>query len=474
MTDKRPTTHDIAILGAGPAGMAAAAEVAAHGATVVVLDEQARPGGQIYRNVEVASPHQKTLLGPDYVKGADLTQAFRSAQIDYRPGCTVWDVTQNGQVVFSQNEQANQLRAKHLILATGATERPVPLPGWTLPGVMTAGAAQILLKSGGLVAHNPVLVGCGPLIYLLAAQMIAAGSPPKAIVETQSFKDMWRARAHLGGALRGWRYLLKGAALLARITRAGVKRYSAAHEIVLAGTNELQAVQFTVGKKRHEIRCEQALLHMGVVPNTQMSRLLRLDHSYDHTQRCFVPKLDDFGQSSAPTISIAGDGAGIGGAQAAALSGRIAALGALQALDRITEFDRDQRAQPLMVMRRQELAARPFLDRAYPPSPEILAPADDTLICRCEEVTAGQIRQFAKLGSKGPNQAKVFGRAGMGPCQGRFCGLTMTEILAQENGQTQEETGALRIRAPLKPVTLGELVAHEAVSKHADTPDQNA
>jgi bacterioferritin-associated ferredoxin len=105
----------------------------------------------------------------------------------------------------------------------------------------------------------------------------------------------------------------------------------------------------------------------------------------------------------------------------------------------------------------RERAARPFLDRAYPPYAPALLPSDDTIICRCEEVTAGKIRDYARMGCLGPNQAKAFGRAGMGPCQGRYCGLTVTQILADENNQTPDDTGYYRIRPPLKPVTLGEL-----------------
>ncbi len=461
MSGTNAKRYDIAVLGAGPAGLSAATEAAARGASVVVLDEQARPGGQIYRNVEIASARQRDILGSDYLKGAGIGADFRASDADYRPGCTIWDVTRSGQVVFSHEGRADQVQARHLILATGATERPVPVPGWALPGAMTAGAAQILLKSGGLVAKGAVLVGCGPLIYLLAAQMVAAGSRPAALMETQSFGDMWSARAHLGGALRGWRYLLKGAGLLAQIKRAGVKRYTGACDIALQGQDRVTAVRFVCGGKTHQIETDLALLHMGVVPNTQISRLLRLAHDYDSVQRCFSPVVNEFGLASDDKVSIAGDGAGIGGAHVAALSGRIAALGTLTRLDRLSTTDRDRFAEPLMRARAHELAARPFLDRAYPPSLEVLAPADDTLICRCEEVTAGQIRQFAKLGCKGPNQAKAFGRAGMGPCQGRFCGLTLTEILAQENGQSQQATGALRIRAPLKPVSLGELAAYE-------------
>jgi NADPH-dependent 2,4-dienoyl-CoA reductase/sulfur reductase-like enzyme len=456
---------DIAILGAGPAGMAAAARATQLGASVVVLDEQPSPGGQIYRNVDQASAAQHRILGPDYSHGRSLTQALRKSGAVHRAGATVWDVSRDGLVTYSKGGQPTQIRARHLILATGATERPMPLPGWTLPGVMTAGAAQILLKSGALVARDPVLIGSGPLLYLLAAQMIAAGRKPRAMIETQSRSDMWSARHDLPGALRGWRYLAKGAGLLTKIMAAGIPRYTAAREITLEGADALTSVRFTSHGKPHEIATKTALLHHGVVPNTQISRALRLEHAYDQSQRCFVPQVDGLCLSSEPNISIAGDGAGIGGAKVAALSGEIAAFGAASRLGFITPQTQQAGVAPLQRKRQHELHARPFLDRAYPPAAQSLSPADTTLICRCEEVTAGDIRRFAKLGCKGPNQAKAFGRAGMGPCQGRFCGLTVTELLAQETGQSQDDTGALRIRAPLKPVTLGELAAYDANSQ---------
>jgi NADPH-dependent 2,4-dienoyl-CoA reductase/sulfur reductase-like enzyme len=461
MTD----TFDIAILGAGPAGMAAAARATQLGASVVVLDEQPNPGGQIYRNVDQASDVQHRILGPDYSHGRVLTQGLRDSGALHRAGATVWDVTRDGVVTYSQNGKPGQIRARHLILATGATERPMPLPGWTLPGVMTAGAAQILLKSGGLVARDPVLIGCGPLLYLLAAQMIAAGRKPRALIETQSRSDMWAARGDLAGALRGWRYLVKGAGLMAKIMAAGVPRYTGARDIALEGQGALTSVRFTVRGKSHEIATDTALLHHGVVPNTQISRALRLDHVYDQTQRCFLPTVDALCTSSEPAVSIAGDGAGIGGAKVAAISGQIAALGAACQLGLLTPHALQSAVAPLQRQRAHELHARPFLDRSYPPAAQSLSPAAATIICRCEEVAAGDIRRFAKLGCKGPNQAKAFGRAGMGPCQGRFCGLTVTELLAQETGQSQDETGALRIRAPLKPVTMGELAAYDASSQ---------
>jgi thioredoxin reductase len=454
-------TYDIAIIGAGPAGISAAVEADRHGASVLLLDEQPRPGGQIYRNVQIATPRQKNVLGEDYNKGAALVSALAGSGAVHLAGVTVWQVSGDGRIAFSRNSQAEQVQARHVIVATGATERPVPVPGWTLPGVLTAGAAQILMKSGGLVADKAVLVGSGPLLYLVAAQMVAAGHPPKALVETQTSSDLRAALKHLNGALKGWRYLVKGLGLIGQLKRAGVRRYTGARDIAVAGVERAEAVSFVHNGRHHRIEADTVLLHQGVVPNTQITRSLQLDHNYDDGQKCFVPVTDAFGQTSNPMLSVAGDGAGIGGAIVAALSGQLSALGAVQRLGLIPKETLETVAAPLLKVRTYERAIRPFLDRAYPPSPDILRPADKTIICRCEEVTAGDIRRYAALGCKGPNQAKAFGRSGMGPCQGRFCGLTVTEILASENGLSQQETGVFRIRAPLKPVTLGELAVYE-------------
>lgn len=453
---------DLIIIGAGPAGMAAAREADQRGAQVVLLDDQPAVGGQIYRNVLAASPRQKAILGADFIQGRRLAERLLRSDVDHHAGVTVWHACTDGivcTVTYSKDGIAKQVQGRHILLATGAIERPVPLPGWTLPGVMTAGAAQILMKTSGLVAEGAVLVGSGPLLYLVAAQMLAAGFLPKALVETQSFADLRAAMPHLGGALRGWRQVMKGIGLIAKLKRAGIRRYTGAFDIEIAGTTKAEAVCFAAGGRAHRIETDTVLLHQGVVPNTQISRALGLDHRYDAAQRCFHPAVDTYGQSSAPLISIAGDGAGIAGATAAALSGRIAALNALSVMGRISSQDRDAASAPLLRKRAGEIAIRPFLDRAFAPPDTILRPDDAVIVCRCEEVTAGKIRRCVALGCKGPNQAKAFTRAGMGPCQGRFCGLTVTEILAQETGQAPDETGAYRIRAPIKPVTLRELAS---------------
>lgn len=450
---------DVVVVGAGPAGMSAAIQAAKHGATVCLLDEQLRAGGQIYRNVSNTKPTQAKILGKDYLAGRKLVQELEQTSVDHRAGVTVWNVGEDGAVTYSRNEQAQQVQGRHVILATGAIERPVPIPGWTLPGVITAGAAQIMMKSEGLVAQNAVLVGSGPLLYLVATQLLAAGAPPKALVETQTRQNLMSAMPHFWGAVKDWKQLAKGMRFLWALKRAKVPRFTAATDIAVEGTDHAQAVTFRAGGTEHRIEADMVLLHQGVVPNTQISRSLRLDHRFDGIQRCFHPVTDALGQTSHPMFSIAGDGAGIGGAKVAAILGRLSALNALARVGKIEDTLRDKKAVDLIKARQSELSIRPFLDVLYSPPESIFLPADDTIICRCEEVRAGDIRKFAAMGCEGPNRTKVFGRCGMGPCQGRNCGLTVTEILAAEHKHTQDEVGAFRIRAPLKPVTLSELAA---------------
>lgn len=450
---------DLAIIGAGPAGMAAAQEAATHGLRVVLLDEQARAGGQIYRDVDRVADLRGDILGPDYTDGRHLTAGIGRDGITHVTGAVVWAIEEDFVISFTKDGKGAQVAADRVLLATGALERPMPLPGWTLPGVMTAGAGQILLKQSGVLARHAVLVGSGPLLYLIAAQMVRAGTPPLALVETQTKADLARAGRHITGALRGWSYMLKGVKMLAEITRARVPRYTGATQITIEGEGKAEAIRFTSGGKARRIACDTVFLHHGVVPNTQAGRSLGVTHRWSTEQSCFVPVLDAWGGTNVPGIFTAGDGGGIAGAKAAEIAGRIAALRVAEEAGHLTQNARDQRATPLLAALAHERAARPFLDTAYPPCAEALCPADATVICRCEEVTAGAIRSYAGLGCLGPNQAKAFGRTGMGPCQGRYCGLTVTALLAETNGRTPDETGYFRIRPPLKPVTLGELAA---------------
>ena len=455
---------DVAVIGAGPAGLAAATRAAGAGLTVVLLDEQETVGGQIYRAIERSDAQRREILGPDYVAGAALADTFARSGARYEPNASVWQVTRERSVHYLKDGKVGSFEAKRVVLATGALERPFPIPGWTLPGVLTAGAAQILLKSAGEVpTEPPVLVGCGPLLYLLGWQYVRAGVPIRALVDTTRHEDRWRAKRHMISALRAWPYLAKGLQLLRALREAGVPIHEGADDLRIEGTpgddgtERAHALSFSVRGVPQRIEANVFLLHQGVVPNTQFSWSLRATHHWDDAQLCFTPQTDEWGELDLAGIFVAGDGGGIAGAQAAEAQGELSALAIAAQLGAIDQTTRNRSAAPLLRRLAEVRRIRPFLDTLYRPRDENRVPRDDVLVCRCEEVTAGDVRRFVELGCQGPNQAKSFGRCGMGPCQGRLCGLTVTEVIADARKVSPATVGYYRIRPPIKPLTLGEL-----------------
>ncbi|MCF3935203.1 NAD(P)/FAD-dependent oxidoreductase [Acuticoccus sp. M5D2P5] len=450
------TRYDLVVIGAGPAGMAAAIEADKAGLSVLVLDEAPAPGGQIYRAVEATDAARRTILGADYAHGAELAKAFRASGATYRAGASVWNVSPEKVVDYSTGDGSRQVEAGAIIIATGAVERSTPMKGWLLPGVTTAGAMQILLKAHGVVEPDTVFVGSGPLLWLIASQMIAAGAKPKAIVETVPRGRLLAAAKHLPKALKAQNYLAKGFQMMKAVRKAGVPVHRYGEDIVIEGTNHVEAVTFTADGERQRIETRHVALHQGVVPNQQITRLLNCEHRYDTVQRAFAPVLSEDGETTLKGVYVAGDGGGISGARAAALTGRLAAMAAATAAGRSVD---GAMVASVRAALGKDRAIRPLLDTLYAPSPEALAPADDVVVCRCEEVTAGDIRAAAKLGAPGPNQVKSYLRAGMGPCQGRVCGLVVAEIMAVTRGESLDAIGYYRIRPPLKPLPLAELAA---------------
>jgi NADPH-dependent 2,4-dienoyl-CoA reductase/sulfur reductase-like enzyme len=457
-------TVDLAIVGAGPAGMAAAALAAELGLDTLLIDEADKPGGQIYRAVEGAP--ENSPLGADYLAGRTLVAALRDGAARYRPATTVWHIDpaapQGGALSVVTGGASETIAARRILVATGAVERPVPIPGWTLPGVMTAGAAQILLKTADFVPEGrAVLAGQGPLLYLVALQLARAGAPPVAVLETTPRENYAAAARHLGGHLgecwAGRRDFGKGMALVLGLARAGVAVRRGVRGLRALGRGRLERVAWDGG----EIAVDHLFLHEGVIPNTQISLGLELAHRWDDGQLCWRPVTDEWGRTSLATIAVAGDGTGIAGAGAAVLSGRLAALDAAAILGQIEEAERDRRAGPIRAGLARERALRPFLDRLYRPAESVLNPADAVIACRCEAVSAGQIRRAVRLGATGPNQVKAFLRCGMGPCQGRLCGPIVGAVIARERGVPIADIGNYRPRAPYKPITIGTLAGVE-------------
>lgn len=442
--------YDLVVIGGGPAGLAAGSEAARAGLSTVLFDENPGVGGQIYRAITSTPVADRRVLGEDYWAGANLATEARTSGALIVNGATVWSLDATRVVGVSIAGRARLIQAGRVIVATGSLERPFPIPGWTLPGVMSAGGAQTVLKAQGLVPDGrTVMAGGGPLLWLLAAQILRAGGRIEAILDTMPRQNWLRALPHLPDFLLS-PYAAKGVKLL-REVRARVPVIRVA-ELEAVGDDRLREVSFN-GRR---LPADLLLLHQGVVPNVNLAMAAGVAHEWNARQLCFQPVLDEDFNSSVPGIAVAGDGAGIAGGTAAAERGRIAAFAAIRAL-------RPTAPVPDLQIIRQRLQreemGRPFLDWLNRPADSFRQPEGETIVCRCEEVTAGQVRAVADLGCEGPNQMKAFMRCGMGPCQGRLCGLTVTELIAAQRGTTPAEVGYYRLRPPVKPITVAEFAS---------------
>jgi NADPH-dependent 2,4-dienoyl-CoA reductase/sulfur reductase-like enzyme len=456
------TALDVAVVGAGPAGLAAAALCANKGLATTLFDEQPAPGGQIYRGITAQRDAQR--FGTAHARGVRLVDDLRASAALHVPNATVWGVRaltdatiEIGISVRRDGASTTRLvRARAAILATGAQERPFPVPGWTLPGVMTIGAAQILLKTAAVVPRGRVvLAGCGPLLWLAAAQLQDAGVAIDALLDTTPRGRMRAALAHAPGFVLS-PYFGKGLDLARRVRRR-TRVVEFVTEIAAEGGQRVEAVGYISDATLRRQPVDTLLLHQGVVPSVNLAGAAGCALRWNDLHACFEPVVDEWGGTPISSLFIAGDGAGIAGAEAAEARGHLTALAVVNALGQSDGRTRDREAAPHRRALADAQRGRRFFDTLYRPADAFRVPTGATLACRCEEVTAQQVIDAATAGCPGPNQAKAFLRCGMGPCQGRYCGLTVTELIAQARGESPAAVGYFRLRFPAKPLTLGEL-----------------
>ena len=453
--------YSLVIVGAGPAGLAAAVVAAHHGLDVALLDEQPAPGGQIYRAIESIPAGRSSLLGAEYARGRELVSVLRDSSVEYYPDTQVWSLNRKLEIGLVRSNTAAVITASQILLANGAMERPLPFPGWTLPGVMNAGAGQILFKAHGIVpADGVVLAGTGPLLLLLAWQYLHAGVKIKEILDLTPVHNHLRALPYLPRALLAGHYLMKGMAYKKDLKRAGISTLHNISELQANGREQLESISFRHNGRQHVIETGLLLTHFGVIPHTQLSRAAGCRHDWDSSQQCWRPQLDEWGNSSIDGILIAGDGGGIGGARTAEHAGRLAALEAVHQLVKIDQRQRDRLGRKDRKWMREDLHVRPFLEAFFHiPGKLLRVPDDGTIVCRCEEVTAGEIRMAVADGHSDSNQVKFLTRCGMGPCQGRQCADVVENIIAATGGDSIARGGHYRGRPPVTPLTLGQLAS---------------
>lgn len=458
----------VAVVGAGPAGIAAAGVLAAHGISATVIDEARQPGGQIYRRARAGLDLDvDTLLGAEAANYRNFHRTVDGLRdrIDYRPLTLAWGVDDRT-LYTAQGNSADTVKYDALVLATGATDRTLPIPGWTLPGVFTLGGAQVLLKEHGcLIGRRVVFCGSSPLLYLAARQYRAMGAGIAAVLDTTPFIAKIAAMPDLISAPAT---LSRGFGYMAEQRRAGVTVHHGVELCAFEGSAGVEAVRF---RDRHArditLPCDAVAIGFGLKPETQLADLTGAEFRYDSLFRQWLPRADVDGRCSG-NVYVAGDGATIGGAQAASFTGVLAACAVLEDFKiKIARVDRARVRRHVARLRRfQRGLARAF---AWPTN--IIRDLDDTVtVCRCEGVSAGDMRTAigADFGPTEVNRLRAITRCGMGRCQGRFCGLAAAELTAHARSVPLETVGRLRAQPPLKPLPLSVSLAGNAAAAARD------
>ncbi len=470
MTASRP----LVVIGGGPAGMASAIEAARAGLNPTLIDESLRLGGQVYRQPpEAFHVADAPRLGPDFARGERLRAEFAEVadRVELLSGTSVLGVWPDREILWARDERSGVLRAERLIIAGGAYDRPVPFPGWTLPGVMTAGGIQVLLKTMRVRPGQRALVaGTGLLILNVAhrlhelgvevACVLDAGDPPWACGE---FPSEWGE----------WDFLDDARVHLQDLTSAGIPLLPN-HTIFEAhGRDELNGATYgpvdretwrALKDRQQRIDVDLVVEGFGFVPNTELTTLAGCRHHYTPELGGWVPLRDDLMQTTISGIFAVGDGAGIGGVLAALEEGRVAGITAAEQSGTISPDEAERRRAGSLERLRSLGAMRAVLNevsRLRPGLLDLVGP--ETLACRCEEVTFAEVQEAMNQGASDLQAVKLLTRLGMGPCQGRNCAPQVGMHLCRATGQTPEAVGRINPRPPVKPVTLGALAAMEGI-----------
>lgn len=432
----------VAVVGAGPAGVRAVERLVAAGLRPTWVEESPDGGGRIYQRPPPGFRRDHAALYGDDAGKARALHATLDAlkpRCDWRPETLVWNIRRDALETMRAGTAAT-IGFDAAVLCTGAMDRVVPLPGWTMPGVTTLGGAQIALKAQGVgIGRRVVFCGTGPLLLLVATQYAKAGAEVVAVLDTTPFATKLRA---VPGLLGNAGTFLRGLRL-----RAGLRVAEGVTPLDIEGDAAVQGFRWRDARGRdHRVDCDAVALGWGLKPEGQLADLAGIPFRFDATQSNWVPETDGTGRTSIPGLYLAGDGAGIGGADVAELAGARAALAVLA--------DAGHTVDAAALDRRltREARFRAALERAFPwPAALAAAMADDTILCRCEAVTAGEVRSLAAAEI---NRTKSYSRLGMGRCQGRVCGPAGAAVLARVLGCSLEEAGRLRGQMPVKPIPL--------------------
>ena len=457
MTDK----FQALVAGAGPAGMAAAMELARCGVRTAIVDQAPSPGGQVYRQLPAEFSVAEAAPNPRKRVGRMLLERYgrASSSLSVFQGAEIWGSFEPHRLNLRQGRELNELEYERLIICEGARERMVPFPGWTLPGVLTLGGLQKMVANQGLLPGKRILLGgSGPLSLAVGATVVRAGGRIAGLCEAAGLGDqlpmlpelfrqkgLWRETwFYLSALLKGRVPIKRGWAIRSvqgddRVRRATLCRVDRDWKPVAGSERTLDVDAVAVG--------------FGFQAQCRLTRLVGCGHGYDSDSRSFKPLVDEFQRTDQPGVYAAGDGAGIGGATMAEIQGRLAGLHAALSLGRISRSDYDRRATPWATSRDRVQGYVDRLNRIFTPRDGIYGLMDDdTIVCRCEGVTAGCINEHIDRGRRSLVQLKP-SRLAMGPCQGRVCESIAVEMLRLK-GVSPDNIEPLGLRPPLSPIPL--------------------
>ncbi|MCC7395639.1 MAG: FAD-dependent oxidoreductase [Planctomycetes bacterium] len=455
MSEARVLHAEVAIVGAGPGGLAAAVELVRQGLSVLVLDEGQQPGGQIFRQLPPGAAALPGQEPPSHQAGHGLLAAATAHAVPVHHGATVWNVAP-GRLWFEQHGQSWLVCCRHLVLATGAFDRCVPFPGWTLPGVTTAGALQVMVRGYGVVpGRRALVVGSGPLLLPTVATLHQAGVEVVAALEASS---RWRALRALPAVLTNAARRREALWYARGLLRAGVRLRWGWTVFACEGDGRVQrAVIGKVDAEGNPRRGSERRLEVdvvgagfGLVPSIELGQLLGCRTRYDAPRGGHCLEVDGQQATSVAGVYAVGEACGVGGAEVAMAEGRLAAAAIVAAV----------RQTPIAAALRTRVAAeRRAADamlRAFAPLPGLHRLAtDDTLVCRCEDVPLARARAAAALHGDSLRAIKVGCRAGMGPCQGRICG---SSLQALATGRFDVVPDLPVAQVPAKPVRSATIV----------------
>jgi hypothetical protein len=474
-TDHR---SEVAIVGAGPAGLAAAELLSRHAVDITVFDEQRAAGGQFLRQPPREMRVRDWLPGLLYRKGKSLLQQAASLPgVTWRFETTVLGLFQNDDPETSGQfpwrlwlcdpERSYFMIAWKVLVAPGCYDRPVAFPGWTLPGVMATGGLQAMIKSQQVVPGDTILLaGSHPLQLIVADQIVKAGGTVRTVCFAQKLRQMFTMPLSPGAWWASRAKYLEALACLLRLMRAGVDLRFGWGPTRAIGTHRLEGLGIAPVTpdgtpdfaKEEQVAGDLVGICFGFLVSSELARQAGASARWSESRGGWVLNHDRWLRSDRAGLSVAGEITSVEGSDVAMGEGRLAALGLLRDLGRLDDFRAGRIARPIRRELARHRAFAAHLRRASSPPRGLVDAllADDTLLCRCEAVTAGKLKELLEANPTlmSANAVKLLGRSGMGLCQGRYCGHNVQNFIARHRNIDPGAVGGFTPQPPVKPLSI--------------------